>query len=130
MGDPNYGATGVRFPTHGKVWAIDLADGTPKIIDCAALGLAGRWITIRQTGNENGVAYFFRATGSTAVPNLETRDTFKADGTLQGDKSDAGELLADGAESEPGFVDPDFPILVLVSTGSAAVLRLKDAQVL
>lgn len=125
--DPNYGATGVRFPTQGKVWAVNLPDNTPVVINLKELGMSGRWMTLRTTGN--AAAYFFRAEGSTETPDLTARDTFDDNGILKGDKSaKVCEELAADAESEPGFVAEDAPVLVVVSSGGG-VLRLKDAQV-
>ena len=127
--DPNYGATGVRFATDGKTFAISLEDGVAKIVDMAELGLADRWITLSQAGNADGVAYFFRSRESSNEPNLDARDTIDDEGKLVGVKAASCEALGDGDPPEPGFVPAAFPILVLVSTGSTAVVRFKDAQI-
>lgn len=129
--DPNYGAARVRFPTKGRIFAVDLVADTLTRIDFEELGYVGRWVELAAVGND--VEFYWVSQNDKAspgTPDSTARDTLDAtSGKITTKDPLVAEQLANGADPEAGFVSADAPVLVVYSVGVAAVLRFKDVQV-
>lgn len=110
--------------------AVPAATGV-LVIDMAAIGLAGRHVRLRVTGNP--MAYYFAPRSEATPPAYTTPDstqraTFGADGRQTASPATQATQIPAGGEARR-FVSGKFPMLLANGVGGAAVLEIEDATI-
>lgn len=130
--NPDRSAHKDTHPRQGAVRVVDVPAAPAVLtIDMAAIGLAGRHVRVRVTGNP--CAFFMVGRSSDAVPTYPIPDstqraTFSATGAQTANPATQATQLPAGGEARR-YVSPRFPILRMNGVGGVAVLELEDATI-
>ena len=120
------------FAVRGRVRRVTVPAAPGQlVIDMAAIGMAGRHVRMRVTGNPG--AYFFVPRSNDPTPTYPTPDstalaTFNGGGVQTANPPDQATALAAGDVARR-YVSPKTPILVMNGVGGAAQLELEDATI-